>query len=101
RLPINILKIDKAFVDRLGQDEDQERLLNGIIKLAHDVNLATVAEGIETQEQADALQRLQAGLGQGFHYSRPASSAQIDELLMGATPVVPPRAGTGHVASPE
>lgn len=89
RLPINILKIDKAFIDRLDVDEDQERLLNGIIKLAHDVNLATVAEGIETQEQADALKRLQAELGQGFHYSRPAPSAEIDQLLTGSTPVAP------------
>lgn len=100
RLPINILKIDRAFIDRLGVDDDQERLLNGIIKLAHDVNLSTVAEGIETQEQVEALQRLQAELGQGFHYSRPATSEAIDELLMGSTPVALHPAGTRPAASP-
>lgn len=88
RLPVNMLKIDKAFVDRLGVDEDQERLLNGIIKLAHDVNLSTVAEGIETPQQADALQRLHAELGQGFHFSRPASWEETDALVRGSTPVV-------------
>jgi len=70
RLPMDILKIDKAFIDRVGEDNDQERLLNGIIKLAHNVNLATVAEGIETSEQAEALLRLDAELGQGFHFAR-------------------------------
>lgn len=83
RLPIDILKIDKAFIDRVGDHGDEERLLNGIIKLAHDVNLATVAEGIETPEQAEALLRLRAGLGQGFHFARPVAAAEIDELLRG------------------
>ena len=82
-LPIDILKIDKAFVDRVGVERDQERLLNGIIKLAHDVNLATVAEGIETAEQAEALLRLQAGQGQGFHFAKPLTAAEIDELIRG------------------
>jgi diguanylate cyclase (GGDEF)-like protein/PAS domain S-box-containing protein len=101
RLPVDILKIDKAFVDRLGDDEDQERLLNGIIKLAHDMNLATVAEGIETPEQAQALQRLQAELGQGFHYSKPASPEEIDQLITGATPPAVHPVATDPVASPE
>jgi diguanylate cyclase (GGDEF)-like protein/PAS domain S-box-containing protein len=100
RLPMDILKIDKAFVDRLGEDGDQERLLNGIIKLAHDVNLATVAEGIETAEQADALRRLRAELGQGFHYARPVSSEEIDSLLTGSTPLEPDPLGTSPGASP-
>jgi diguanylate cyclase (GGDEF)-like protein/PAS domain S-box-containing protein len=106
RLPVSILKIDKAFVDRVGADQDQERLLNGIIKLAHDVNLATVAEGIETQEQAEALRRLHAELGQGFHYSRPTTAEEIDRLLAGSgalltgsTPGAPPPSATSPVAS--
>jgi EAL domain-containing protein (putative c-di-GMP-specific phosphodiesterase class I) len=60
-----------------------------------------VAEGIETQAQVDALRRLHAELGQGFHYSRPASSAEIDEMLMGSTPEAAHLADRGPVASPE
>lgn len=94
QLPVDILKIDKAFVDRLGDEEDQERLLNGIIKLAHDVNLATVAEGIETPEQAEALRRLDAELGQGFHFARPMTSDQIDGLITGPRPSAPDQLAT-------
>jgi diguanylate cyclase (GGDEF)-like protein/PAS domain S-box-containing protein len=100
QLPVDILKIDKAFVDRLGGEEDQERLLNGIIKLAHDVNLATVAEGIETPEQAEALRRLHAELGQGFHFARPVSADQIDGLITEPTSSVPGPLATDPAASP-
>ncbi len=81
RLPMDILKIDKAFVDSVGENEDQERLLNGIITLAHNVKLSTVAEGIETPEQVETLLRLEAELGQGYHFARPVPSAEIDSLL--------------------
>jgi diguanylate cyclase (GGDEF)-like protein/PAS domain S-box-containing protein len=79
--PIDILKIDKTFIDHLGEREDQERLVNGIIELAHGVNLETIAEGIETSAQADVLRGMDAGLGQGFHFARPVSSAEIDAMI--------------------
>ena len=84
--PIDILKIDKTFIDRLGEHTGQERLVNGIIELAHGVNLQTIAEGIETPAQAEALRGMRAGLGQGFHFAKPVSSSEIDELL--ASPAV-------------
>ncbi len=79
--PMDILKIDKTFIDRLCEHEEQERLVNGIIELAHGVNLQTIAEGIETPAQAAALRGMQAGLGQGFHFARPISTAEMDELI--------------------
>jgi diguanylate cyclase (GGDEF)-like protein/PAS domain S-box-containing protein len=100
RLPVDILKIDKAFIDRVGVSDDQERLLNGIIKLAHNVNLATVAEGIETPEQAAALLRLDAEHGQGFHFARPVSSREIDALLRRPMPQAALLPATPHAASP-
>ncbi|MFL5823564.1 MAG: EAL domain-containing protein [Solirubrobacteraceae bacterium] len=100
QLPMDILKIDKACIDRIGQHADEERLLNGIIKLAHDVNLSTVAEGVETPEQAQALLRLDAELGQGFHFARPASAGVIDGLISPATPPAPSLASTTPAASP-
>jgi diguanylate cyclase (GGDEF)-like protein/PAS domain S-box-containing protein len=86
RLPVDILKIDKAFIDRVGIGDDQERLLNGIITLAHNVNLATVAEGVETPDQVEALVRLDAELGQGYHFARPVCAEEIDALLRQSTP---------------
>ena len=98
RLPMDILKIDKAFIDRVGVSDDQERLLNGIITLAHNVNLATVAEGIETPEQAEALLRLDAELGQGFHFARPVCSQDIDALLSLPMPEEALQSATRHAA---
>jgi diguanylate cyclase (GGDEF)-like protein/PAS domain S-box-containing protein len=98
RLPVDILKIDKAFIDRVGVSDEQERLLNGIIKLAHNVNLATVAEGIETSEQADALVRLDAELGQGYHFARPVCAREIDSMLRRSRPEVPVQVATDRAA---
>ncbi|HUZ30216.1 MAG TPA: EAL domain-containing protein [Solirubrobacteraceae bacterium] len=88
RFPMDILKIDKTFIDQLGEHEGQERLVNGIIELARGVNLQTVAEGIETPQQADALRGMNAGLGQGFHFARPLRPADVDALLAPSSLVV-------------
>ena len=85
--PMDILKIDKTFIDRLGEHADQERLVNGIIELAHGVNLVTIAEGIETPAQAAALRGMHAGLGQGFHFAKPLSPESVDALMGSAAPI--------------
>src|SRR6202011_2113503 len=66
RFPIDILKIAKTFVDGLGDNNGQDRLVRGIIDLAHALNLETVAEGIESADQAAALRTMHSELGQGF-----------------------------------
>jgi diguanylate cyclase (GGDEF)-like protein/PAS domain S-box-containing protein len=87
RFPMDILKIDKSFIDQLGEHDGQARLVNGIIELARGVNLQTVAEGIETSQQADALRGMHAGLGQGFHFARPLRPEDVDSVL-GARPLI-------------
>jgi len=81
RFPMDILKIDKSFIDELCTNEGQEALVHGIIELAHGVHLQTIAEGIETSEQAAALKGMHAGLGQGFHFARPLRVADVDAAL--------------------
>lgn len=81
RYPIDIIKIDKAFVDGLGESADHARLIQGIIELTHSLGLRTVAEGIETGGQADALRTMGSELGQGFHFARPLPSRDIEALL--------------------
>jgi diguanylate cyclase (GGDEF)-like protein/PAS domain S-box-containing protein len=81
RFPMDILKIDKTFIDQLDEHDGQARLVNGIIELARGVNLQTVAEGIETSKQADTLRGMQAGLGQGFHFARPLRPEDVDAAL--------------------
>src|SRR5579884_1497647 len=87
--PMDILKLDKSFVDRLGGSSDQERLVKGIIELAHDLGLETVAEGIERADQAAALRAMDSELGQGFHFARPLTRSDIELIL---APVADPNA---------
>ena len=69
-LPLDILKIAKPFVDRLGEGS-QDSFVRMMIDLARSLDLEVIAEGIETAEQVEALRDLQSRFGQGFYPRRP------------------------------
>ncbi|MDQ6915470.1 MAG: EAL domain-containing protein [Actinomycetota bacterium] len=79
--PIDILKIDKTFVDDLGGDSDDVALARAIIDLGHSFGLSVVAEGIEREDQRVRLLELGCGLGQGFLFARPVTSDEVPALL--------------------
>jgi diguanylate cyclase (GGDEF)-like protein/PAS domain S-box-containing protein len=81
RFPIDMLKIDKAFVDGIGRGREDTALAHAIIRLSHTLQLHTVAEGIETAEQATHLAALGCQDGQGYHFARPLPLAAMTELL--------------------
>jgi diguanylate cyclase (GGDEF)-like protein/PAS domain S-box-containing protein len=81
QFPIDILKIDKAFVDKLGSADSDEALARAILALGDALGLATVAEGVETMRQVEILQQLGCLLGQGFLFSRPLASRAFAEML--------------------
>jgi EAL domain-containing protein (putative c-di-GMP-specific phosphodiesterase class I) len=81
RLPIDVLKIDRAFVRGLGRDRNDIEIVQLILTLARMLNLDTVAEGIETLQQVAALRHLGCRLGQGFHFSAALSAADAEKLL--------------------
>jgi diguanylate cyclase (GGDEF)-like protein/PAS domain S-box-containing protein len=81
RFPIDMLKIDKAFVDGIGRGREDTALAHAIIKLSHTLQLHAVAEGIEEAEQAASLVTLGCRDGQGFHFARPLTAAAMTELL--------------------
>ncbi|MCV0377398.1 EAL domain-containing protein [Microbacterium sp.] len=82
RYPIDILKIDRSFVDGIdGDSQDERALVRSIIRLAQSLNLETVAEGIERPEQLNRLRLLGADLGQGFLFWRPMHREGIESLL--------------------
>jgi EAL domain-containing protein (putative c-di-GMP-specific phosphodiesterase class I) len=86
KFQMDILKIDKAFVDPLGDgDPDSGALVSAIISLAHALRLEVVAEGIERPEQQAQLRAMGCRLGQGFLYSRPVEPAQLSALLADAS----------------
>jgi diguanylate cyclase (GGDEF)-like protein len=80
RLPVDILKIAKPFVDDLGSPQGRG-LVKAIIDLGESLNLATVAEGIETETQRNTLLTLGTDLGQGYHLGRPLEAHSITDSL--------------------
>jgi diguanylate cyclase (GGDEF)-like protein/PAS domain S-box-containing protein len=81
RFPIDMLKIDKAFVDGIGQGREDTALAHAIVKLSHTLQLHTVAEGIEQSEQAAHLASLGCQDGQGYLFARPLETGAMTELL--------------------
>jgi diguanylate cyclase (GGDEF)-like protein/PAS domain S-box-containing protein len=81
RFPIDILKIDKSFIDGIDSDAGKAQLVRGIVDLGGSLELDIVAEGIEGREQADRLRAMRSRLGQGFLFSRPVGRAEMESLL--------------------
>jgi EAL domain-containing protein (putative c-di-GMP-specific phosphodiesterase class I) len=81
RFPIDVLKIDKGFVDGCDQGGPDAALLRTIVKLGRSLGLRTVAEGIEQAGQAAHLEDLACDLGQGFYFAKPLEGPEIAALL--------------------
>ncbi len=81
RFPFDILKVDKAFVDPLTLASRHDSLVRTIVEMARSLKLRTVAEGIETVKQAEAVRLLGCDSGQGYYFARPLSVQAMDEYL--------------------
>ncbi len=81
RLPFDILKIDKQFVDGVAHSMEGSAFARVIINLAQSLCLETVAEGVEHRDQRDHLRQLGCDLGQGYHFARPLAPESIEALL--------------------
>ncbi|MBC7958908.1 MAG: EAL domain-containing protein [Vallitaleaceae bacterium] len=80
-LPLDYVKVDKVFMDQLLQSDKQEKITKAIIKLAHDLGLKVIAEGVETKEQLGLLTLFKCDVVQGYYYSKPVTEAAILKLL--------------------
>jgi len=83
RIPVDILKIDKAFIDRIGRTGGGVSVAHVVLALGKSMRLRTVAEGIEAEEQVTELLRLKCEFGQGMLFSRPLSPSAVGALLRG------------------
>jgi diguanylate cyclase (GGDEF)-like protein len=81
--PIDLIKIGKPFVDRLGAEGAGGPFTNAIFRFADSLSLDVVAEGIEQPEQVGSLRDLNCRLGQGFHFSRPMAPPAAEMFLLG------------------
>jgi diguanylate cyclase (GGDEF)-like protein len=84
RFPVDVLKIDKAFVDGVGEASHDPTLLRAIVAIGEALRLPMVAEGIERPAQVDGLRFLGCDLGQGYHFARPLPADQLTAMLAAA-----------------
>ena len=80
RFPVDVLKIDRAFVDGVTEGTEQSAVARAIIGLSNALHLSTIAEGIETGGQLDALRALGCELGQGYYFARPMPASEFHAL---------------------
>jgi diguanylate cyclase (GGDEF)-like protein len=81
RLPIDILKIDKSFIDDVTENTDDAALVEAIIALAHNLKLKVIAEGVEREDQLQRLYELDCDEWQGFLFSKPLPAKDFRDLL--------------------
>jgi len=81
RFPLDVLKIDRSFVDRLGGDSEDVALVRTIVRLGKSLGMSTVAEGIEDAGQLAALREMSCDFAQGYHLSKPLPAAEAGRVL--------------------
>ncbi|HOJ12505.1 MAG TPA: EAL domain-containing protein [Clostridiales bacterium] len=80
-LPINFMKLDKAFIDDIDDIKSDKQITESIIRLAHNLDLGVIAEGVETKEQLEYLLNYKCDMAQGFLMGKPMSESGIRQLL--------------------
>ncbi len=81
RFPTSTIKVDRSFVGRMGQDNEENQIVQTIIMLGHNLGMDIVAEGIETPEQLALLRQLGCDYGQGYLFAKPLTVEGIEQLL--------------------
>jgi diguanylate cyclase (GGDEF)-like protein/PAS domain S-box-containing protein len=82
RLHIDTLKIDRSFIESLGESGERSVVVQAIIRLARDLGIDVIAEGVETDEQLTKLRSLECEHGQGYLFSKPVDGESAARLLM-------------------
>lgn len=85
---VDLLKIDRSFVDAAGRSSDSAALIHTLVQLARDLRLATVAEGIEHEDQLELVCREGCDYGQGYLFSRPLRADDLERLLGESAPAL-------------
>ncbi|MBA4374195.1 MAG: diguanylate cyclase [Thermodesulfovibrio sp.] len=86
RFPVNALKIDRSFVEKMHEDDENMEIVKTIISLARNLNLELIAEGLETPDQLSQLKELNCHYGQGYFLSRPLDASGMASWLSSRPP---------------
>ena len=89
QLPVDVLKIDRSFVQHIVEDAEDRAIAETVVSLARAIEVAVVAEGVETAEQDQALRSMGCDFVQGYHYARPMPAAALADLLAARANVNP------------
>ncbi|MUL38594.1 EAL domain-containing response regulator [Gloeocapsopsis dulcis] len=81
QFPVDTIKIDKCFVDSVVTDSKTAKIVTAIIQMAHDLNMKTIAEGVETKAEFSFLRQRQCDEFQGYFFSRPLTATEFEQLL--------------------
>ncbi|HET6845434.1 MAG TPA: EAL domain-containing protein, partial [Anaerolineales bacterium] len=81
RFPIDTLKIDRSFISHIDGDEENRQIVRTIMHLADNLGMDVIAEGAETLEEIDHLQKLQCQYVQGYYFFQPMDNVAVGSLL--------------------
>jgi diguanylate cyclase (GGDEF)-like protein len=81
-MPVDVLKMDRAFIRRIGESEKDRHLVGLILGIARSLKIPVVAEGVETEEQLRLLRELGCPLVQGFYFAKPMPAAEFEEQVI-------------------
>jgi len=87
-LPIDGVKIDMSFVAEVTRDASDVAIVSGIVSMARELHLYTVAEGVETSAQLERLRELGCDQAQGYYFTRPVSAEACEKLLNQSTDIL-------------
>jgi diguanylate cyclase (GGDEF)-like protein len=85
QLPVDVLKIDKSFVENIGTNDEDDAIVRSTVELAHSLGVVVVAEGVENEEILDKLAAIGCDLAQGFCLSEPAPAEEVTRWLRAAS----------------
>ncbi len=83
RLPADVLKVDRSSVRGVGEDLEDTAILRMVIGLAHTLGMKVVAEGVESEEQAEQVRDMGCDFAQGFLFSKPLPPEEVPNFLVG------------------
>lgn len=96
-LPVDIVKLDRAFIKNILSDPHDARLVRGVIALAKGLELDTLAEGVETEAQMQHLLTIGCSLMQGYYYQKPCSAKAFEQWLLAWSGMNLPRPDASHI----
>src|SRR5690606_27172537 len=81
RFPLDVLKIDRSFIQHICSLDDKQAIVDAIIQMAHRLQMKVVAEGVETGQQVDLLKSLGCDYIQGYYYSKPLPMEELIDFI--------------------